>query len=116
MREESASSTRATKAISAICRECGRPFVVDEAEQAFLEDVAARAGGTWYVPKRCTACRAERRRARFVVVDDGQDEQRTCTRCGMEFTFEAGEKAYYAARAYHPPKTCPLCRSGAGRR
>lgn len=40
-----------------------------------------------------------------------QDKTLTCKKCGTEFTFTAGEQAFYAGRGFrHPPQRCKSCR------
>jgi CxxC-x17-CxxC domain-containing protein len=39
------------------------------------------------------------------------DQTLTCRDCGQEFTFTAGEQAFYAERDYTPPQRCPSCRA-----
>ena len=41
-----------------------------------------------------------------------QDRALTCVECGSQFTFTAGEQAFYAERGFtNEPKRCPDCRS-----
>lgn len=37
-------------------------------------------------------------------------EQRTCQDCGQHFAFSKGEREFFAARNFEPPKRCPTCR------
>ena len=39
------------------------------------------------------------------------DQTLTCRDCGQQFTFTAGEQAFYAERGFSPPMRCPACRS-----
>ena len=42
---------------------------------------------------------------------DFQDETLVCVECGNEFTFTAGEQAFYAEKGYtNKPKRCKACR------
>ena len=34
----------------------------------------------------------------------------TCCDCGADFTFTAGEQAYFTSKALSPPKRCGPCR------
>ena len=39
------------------------------------------------------------------------DKTLTCGDCGYEFTFTAGEQAFFASKAYaNEPRRCPQCR------
>jgi CxxC-x17-CxxC domain-containing protein len=39
------------------------------------------------------------------------DQTITCRDCGQEFTFTAGEQAFYQERGYSTPQRCPSCRA-----
>ena len=39
------------------------------------------------------------------------DRTITCRDCGQEFTFTAGEQAFYQERGYSEPQRCPDCRA-----
>jgi CxxC-x17-CxxC domain-containing protein len=39
------------------------------------------------------------------------DRTIVCRDCGQEFTFTAGEQAFYQERGYSDPQRCPTCRS-----
>ena len=40
------------------------------------------------------------------------DERLTCTDCGAEFTFSAGEQEFFASKGFqNKPNRCPDCRS-----
>lgn len=39
------------------------------------------------------------------------DRTLTCRDCGQEFTFTAGEQAFYTERGFSEPQRCPACRS-----
>ena len=39
------------------------------------------------------------------------DQTLTCRDCGQEFTFTAGEQAFYEERGFSQPQRCPSCRS-----
>ena len=39
------------------------------------------------------------------------DRSLTCRDCGQEFTFTAGEQAFYQERGFSEPQRCPTCRS-----
>ena len=39
------------------------------------------------------------------------DRTLTCRDCGQEFTFTAGEQAFYTERGFSEPQRCPSCRS-----
>ena len=41
------------------------------------------------------------------------DKTLTCRDCGQEFTFTAGEQAFYQERGFSEPQRCPACRSRA---
>jgi Probable zinc-ribbon domain len=54
------------------CQDCKNPFVFTEAEQdRFSKNVDGRTGQPWSEPKRCKACRDERKR----VMKPKQDQQ-----------------------------------------
>lgn len=42
------------------------------------------------------------------------DMQITCSDCGQEFTFTAGEQDFYAERGYSQPRRCKTCRAQGG--
>ncbi|MDQ3466680.1 MAG: zinc-ribbon domain containing protein [Chloroflexota bacterium] len=39
------------------------------------------------------------------------DQTLTCRDCGQEFTFTAGEQAFYQERGFSEPQRCPSCRA-----
>ena len=39
------------------------------------------------------------------------DRTLTCRDCNQEFTFTAGEQAFYQERGYSEPQRCPSCRA-----
>ena len=39
------------------------------------------------------------------------DRTLTCRDCGQEFTFTAGEQAFYTERGFSEPQRCPSCRA-----
>jgi CxxC-x17-CxxC domain-containing protein len=40
------------------------------------------------------------------------DEKLTCTDCGVEFTFSAGEQEFFASKGFqNKPNRCPDCRA-----
>jgi CxxC-x17-CxxC domain-containing protein len=40
------------------------------------------------------------------------DQSRTCSDCGVEFTFTAGEQEFHASKGFtNPPGRCPECRA-----
>jgi CxxC-x17-CxxC domain-containing protein len=39
------------------------------------------------------------------------DRTLTCRDCGQEFTFTAGEQAFYQERGFSEPQRCPSCRA-----
>ncbi len=39
------------------------------------------------------------------------DRSLTCRDCGQEFTFTAGEQAFYTERGFSEPQRCPSCRA-----
>jgi CxxC-x17-CxxC domain-containing protein len=39
------------------------------------------------------------------------DRTLECRDCGQEFTFTAGEQAFYQERGYTDPQRCPACRA-----
>lgn len=39
-----------------------------------------------------------------------QDKPLICRTCGAEFTFEAGEQAFFEKRSWSDPIRCPECR------
>jgi hypothetical protein len=98
------------------CRECGQAFEIGLEEQALLRELAAaNQWAGWTLPRRCTPCRAARRRERLVVRADQPDEWRRCVDCGVEFEFGGRDKTYFAARAWAPPTRCRDCRRRAPR-
>ncbi|MEA2584425.1 MAG: hypothetical protein QOF33_2510, partial [Thermomicrobiales bacterium] len=38
------------------------------------------------------------------------DKTLTCRDCGQQFTFTAGEQAFYQERGFSEPQRCPNCR------
>src|ERR1700679_309639 len=52
------------------------------------------------------------------VAMSGSDLLLTCSDCGQEFTFTAGEQQFFQERGYSSPRRCKPCRrakQGAGR-
>jgi hypothetical protein len=95
-----------------ICTDCGRSFVIEAAEVAFLEDLARK--NYWsalHLPKRCVACRSERRCAQETVTADGEDLTVRCVECGADFEFRSRDRQFYAARGFRFPRRCPACRA-----
>ena len=41
---------------------------------------------------------------------DFHDQYITCVDCGDEFTWTAGEQAFFASKGLAPPKRCKPCR------
>ena len=39
-----------------------------------------------------------------------QDKKLICCDCGAQFTFSAGEQAYFKSKQLSQPKRCPRCR------
>src|SRR3712207_8878991 len=39
------------------------------------------------------------------------DRTLTCRDCGQQFTFTAGEQAFYQERGFSEPQRCPSCRA-----
>ena len=39
-----------------------------------------------------------------------QDKKLICCDCGAQFTFNAGEQAYFKSKQLSQPKRCPRCR------
>jgi CxxC-x17-CxxC domain-containing protein len=46
-----------------------------------------------------------------VIEHHMSDQTLTCRDCGQEFTFTAGEQAFYAEKDYTPPQRCASCRA-----
>lgn len=44
-------------------------------------------------------------------MSDFQDRTLTCAECSRQFTFSAGEQAFYKERSFSDPKRCPSCRA-----
>lgn len=43
--------------------------------------------------------------------DDGfEDEVRKCRDCGLQYVWEAGERAFFARNLLKPPRRCAACR------
>jgi hypothetical protein len=40
-----------------------------------------------------------------------EDQPLTCSDCGGEFTFEAGEQEFFETQGFPPPKRCRTCRA-----
>ena len=95
-----------------VCPDCGRAFVIDPEEVAFLEDLAQKNfWSTLHLPKRCTACRSERRRANETVAAEGGPVTLRCVICNTDFTFGSRDRAFYASRAWRYPRRCSACRA-----
>jgi Probable zinc-ribbon domain len=100
-----------------MCQDCGQGFVIEAAELELFSRLAAEHPETpWKLPKRCTACRAERRRAHETVSPDGGAVTLRCTVCAEDFQFGTWDRQFYAERGYRYPRRCPACRTGGGRR
>lgn len=97
--------------VTRTCRTCGQAFSITPAEAAFFEALRrVHPNQAWSLPRRCAACRADRRHERLAVVDDGVDERLQCRKCHAFFTLTAKTKTYLAARHWAKPKTCWACR------
>jgi len=45
------------------------------------------------------------------TANEYRDQTRTCTDCGSDFVWTAGEQRFYAEKGFrHAPKRCPACR------
>jgi hypothetical protein len=80
------------------CRFCGELFEITK-DQASI----AREHGH-QLPTKCHECREAKRNAERAV------EQIQCADCRLFFVFEPGERRYYEAEGWPPPKRCPECR------
>ncbi len=48
----------------------------------------------------------------MMPIEDYQDRLLTCRDCGQDFTFTAGEQAFFASKGLtNPPARCPDCRT-----
>ena len=94
-----------------VCRDCEQSFeITSDEQQLFRELAAVNEWSGWTLPRRCSPCRAARRRERLVVRADQPDEWRRCVDCGDEYEFGGRDKAYFAARGWAPPTRCRDCR------
>ena len=55
--------------------------------------------------------RTSRARARHGVPGKMSDKTLNCRDCGQEYTFTAGEQAFYLERGFSEPQRCPACRA-----
>ena len=56
--------------------------------------------------------RTGRVKTRQGVPGEMSDKTLSCRDCGQEFTFTAGEQAFYLERGFSEPQRCPACRAG----
>ena len=74
-----------------------------------------------YLPSAPGPVRASARRAVTASQQEGlesvyQDRTLSCRDCGEEFTFSAGEQAFFASKSLvNDPQRCPSCRAAAKR-
>lgn len=55
-------------------------------------------------------CNVAIRKEVINMAEEFVDKTLKCADCGKEFTFTAGEQAFYAEKGLHEPKHCPDCR------
>jgi putative zinc ribbon protein len=53
-----------------LCVVCKQTFVMSESELKFYEERIAAEPGRWYLPRRCKACRAQRKLERSLQQED----------------------------------------------
>jgi uncharacterized OB-fold protein len=82
--------------ITEICKDCGTEFTISVKEQLF-----AKEGRGFCLPKRCPNCREERK---------GKAKEIICMECGEVFTFTASEQEFYKQNNFKEPKRCHNCR------
>jgi hypothetical protein len=98
--------------ITRTCRECGQVFTIGPGELELLERLAhEQQWNTVELPKRCTPCRAARRRLRETVTGTEGDLTLRCVACGVDFAFRSRDREYYASHNYQFPRRCPACRT-----
>ena len=105
MRDDVAHHTRT-------CPDCQRTFELTPGELAFFEALAAGLEGEWKLPRRCTDCRAARRRAQESVQADDPDVWLTCIECGDGFIFGGRDRDDFARQGWRRPRRCRPCRQG----
>jgi hypothetical protein len=98
--------------VNRACRDCGQPFTIGAAEQAYFARLAEGAARAWQLPVRCLDCRAARRRQREIgsVLETEGDEWLTCCECGQAFVFGGRDRAFFAQRGFCQPRRCRPCR------
>jgi hypothetical protein len=57
-----------------------------------------------------TQPKEKRRVEPTTAVADGEDQVLRCNDCGQDFTWSAGEQAYYRERGFDQPRRCKPCR------
>jgi hypothetical protein len=97
--------------IERMCPRCLKPFTITANEQEYFRELAKRIGGPVTLPARCYPCRAERRREKYVVVDDGRKELLVCITCGVEFVFGGRDRTFFAQSGFSRPRRCRPCRT-----
>lgn len=55
-------------------------------------------------------CNVAIRKEVINMAEEFVDKTFKCADCGKEFTFTAGEQAFYVEKGLHEPKHCPDCR------
>lgn len=82
--------------ITAKCKDCGKEFEISIKEQLF-----AKEGKGFVLPKRCPDCRQSRKdKSKFIF----------CIDCGEPFRFTANEQEFYAKKGFDEPRRCVTCR------
>lgn len=82
--------------ITTICKDCGTEFVISVKEQLF-----AKEGKGFVLPKRCKDCRNKRKE---------QTKHIICVECGDVFEFTISEQEFFAKNGFKEPKRCGNCR------
>lgn len=82
--------------ITAVCKDCGTEFTISVKEQLFAQEDKG-----FVLPKRCRACRTNRKEKSKHIV---------CVECGEVFEFTASEQEFFAKNGFKEPKRCKNCR------
>lgn len=82
--------------ITEVCKDCGKEFTISVREQLF-----AKEGKGFTLPKRCPDCRNARKNSVKQII---------CIECGEVFEFTANEQEYYKRNGFAEPKRCKACR------
>lgn len=88
------------------CISCGSTFTMTESDEKWYSDKG------WPIPKRCKACRDEKKAGKEVnqtpVVEEKMNEH-TCIECNEVFHMSEQHEKWYISKNLLVPNRCPKC-------